>query len=212
MTLPMTGSTLMLRRVLRLAIVPAFAAMVMGGCNNKKGLEAEAQELRDKLEQTETALRDCETERSRILAENDKFRGGGGGGVTGDFGGADVSTRGTDVVVSVAGDVLFDSGSVTLKQSARQTLDRIAGTIQSQYGGHQLRIAGHTDSDPIRRSSWKTNERLSAERALTVEDYLSQRGLSKDRMYIAGYGPAMPKGDKKSSRRVEIIIISAGGS
>jgi len=66
------------------------------------------------------------------------------------------------------------------------------------------------DTDPIRKSNWKTNERLAAERALSVEEYFSTRGIDKDRMHIASYGPARPKGSKKDSRRVEIVILTNG--
>jgi len=205
------------RRLARVGILPLVALLALGGCKqNQTNLADENLELRDKLDQTQSALQDCETERARILAENERLRGGARGsgpaGATGFEGMGDVSRESSDIVVAVAGDVLFDPGSVVLKASAKQNLDRIAGVLQSQYSSNQVRIAGHTDSDPIRKSGWKTNERLSAERALAVEEYLATRGINKDRMYIAGFGPSKPKGDKKSSRRVEIIVIGSGGS
>lgn len=200
-----------LGRIIKAGLIPVAAFMILGGCAKKQNVEAI--ELRDKLESTEAALRDCESERSRILAENDKLRGGGGGGGPNPFDGmGEVSQTGSDIVVAVAGDVLFDPGSVVVKSSAKANLDRIAGVLQSQYGGNDVRVAGHTDSDPIKRSKWGSNERLSCERALAVEEYLASRGVSKDRMYSAGYGPAKSKGDKKASRRVEIVVIGGGGS
>ena len=114
-------------------------------------------------------------------------------------------------VVEVAGDVLYASGKADLKSSSKQTLDQIARTILQRYPSNEIRIAGHTDNDPIRKSGWKTNERLAAERALSVEEYLATRGIDKDRMHVASYGPARPKGSKKDSRRVEIVILAAGG-
>lgn len=210
MTLDRLSGSFGLGRIIKAGLIPVAALMLMGGC--KKQQNTEAMELRDKLDSTEAALRDCESERARILAENDKLRGGSGGGATGFEDMGDVSRAGSDIVVAVAGDVLFDSGSVTIKSSAKANLDRIAGVLQSQYGGNDVRVAGHTDSDPIKRSKWGSNERLSCERALAVEEYLASRGVSKDRMYSAGYGPAKSKGDKKSSRRVEIVVIGGGGS
>ncbi len=113
--------------------------------------------------------------------------------------------------MSVAGDVLFDSGKATLKSSAKKTLDKVASTIKSSYGGHQVRVEGYTDSDPLvkTKGTWKTNERLSGERAMAVEEYLCSRGLSKDQIYYAGFGSARPKSSKKDSRRVEIVILAA---
>jgi len=111
-------------------------------------------------------------------------------------------------VVGVAGDVLFDSGKTELKRSSKSTLDRIAGVIASQYPGRMIRVEGYTDSDPIRKSHWKTNERLSAERAMSVEAYLVSKGVDNDQVYSAAFGPASPKGSKSASRRVEIVILN----
>jgi len=61
------------------------------------------------------------------------------------------------------------------------------------------------------KDKWKTNERLSGERAMAVEDFLSSKGIPKDRIYFAGFGSDKPKSNKKDSRRVEIVIL-AGAS
>ncbi|MEQ9616472.1 MAG: OmpA family protein [Phycisphaerales bacterium] len=184
-------------------------------------LIAEARDLRARNAQVESALdeserirQQLESERDSLAAENNRLKNQANArpdlGFDG-IAGAQVSLRNGQIVVDVAGDVLFDSGKATLKSSAKTTLDQIAREIQSRYGGNEIRIAGHTDSDPIRKSSWKTNERLGAERALAVEEYLATRGISNDRMHIASYGPSVPKGSKQASRRVEIVIMASGG-
>lgn len=109
--------------------------------------------------------------------------------------------------MDIAGEVLFDSGSVTIKSGARGVLDSVVRVIQQRYPNAEIRVAGHTDNDPIRKSDWKTNERLSAERAMAVESYLVSKGLDNNRIHSAAYGPAKPKGTKRESRRVEIIIL-----
>lgn len=116
---------------------------------------------------------------------------------------------GGEIVVAVEGDVLFDSGRVDLKSSARRSLDRVASVIQSKYPGKQIRIEGYTDTDPIRKSKWRSNEHLSAERALAVEKYLVGKGLDNDRVYSAAFGPANARATKKDSRRVEIVILGS---
>jgi outer membrane protein OmpA-like peptidoglycan-associated protein len=114
-----------------------------------------------------------------------------------------------DLVVEVAGDVLFDSGSVTLKATAKKTLDTVARRIKGDYSGHTIRVEGYTDSDPLNKTKgkYKDNEELSAQRALAVERYLVSKGVSSRDVYSAAFGPAKPKGSKKASRRVEIVIL-----
>ena len=122
--------------------------------------------------------------------------------------GVDVGMRsGGEIVVGVAGDVLFASGQATLRTQAKSSLDQIAGVLKSQYANNQIRVEGHTDNDPIKKSGWKTNERLGAERAMAVEAYLVGKGIDNDRIYSATFGPSRPKGSKQDSRRVEIVLL-----
>lgn len=202
----------------------ALASLAIGGCKSNKGptvddLIAENQELRDRNQQVEQALNDAEGRNASLQSENADLKGqvsarpasqpAGPGRSTGFEGLGDVSMRGQNIVVSVAGDVLFASGSANLRADARGRLDRIISVINSRYGGNRIEVAGHTDSDPLRKTKakWQDNENLSAQRALTVERYLASKGVSNDRTHISGYGPAMPKGSKKDSRRVEIVIL-----
>lgn len=204
-----------------LALGIAVASLALGGCKASSGptiddLIAENQELRDRNQQVEQALNDAESRVASLQAENSDLRAqlaarpaAAPAAQTGFEGLGDVSSRDKNIVVSVAGDVLFASGSADLRADAKRTLDQIASVIQSRYGGSRIEIAGHTDSDPLRKtkSKWQDNENLSAQRALAVERYLATKGISADRMHISGYGPAMPRGSKKDSRRVEIIIL-----
>lgn len=198
------------------------ATFGLGGCNNplkdeNASLKQENAELREQLAAKDAALGDLE---GRLTASDSEARrlqselaakpaGAGGADETGFEGMGTVERGRNQISVGVAGDVLFDSGSATLKSSAKKNLDNIASVIKSRYGGNTIRIEGHTDSDPLvkTKAKWKSNERLSAERALAVEEYLASRGISSRQMYIAGYGPDSPRGSKKDSRRVEIVIL-----
>lgn len=148
-----------------------------------------------------------EAENAELAGKLEEMRASGQMSPTGQIGEATVYTRGSDVVVEVAGDVLFDSGKVELKSSAKRTLDEVASVLNRQFAANSIRIEGHSDSDPIRKSGWKTNEHLSFERALAVENYLASRGVQTTRMYSAGFGPDKPRGSKPQSRRVEIIVL-----
>ncbi|MEM1166478.1 MAG: OmpA family protein [Planctomycetota bacterium] len=209
--------------------------LVLGsGCENQPtaeevtlldALQQENMELRQANEDLNNALNSAQDQAAELAGERDQLftentdlrdqldqRGGGdSGGLQSAFGqGFDVSGRPGELVVTIAGDVLFSSGSATLKRDARRELDEVARVLNSSYAGNTIRVAGHTDSDPIRKSQWKTNERLSTERALAVEEYLVTRGVSSDRMYVAGFGSSQPRGTKAQSRRVEIVIIEGG--
>ena len=211
-----------------LALGALVIASSMGGCakdskSSLAALRAENAELREAQAHLDAALSECDLRYDALTQERDELRAQLDGATrpverTGDdFGfapgsGVTVSQRGGEIVVEIAGDVLFQSGKVDLRNDAKQRLDQIASVIQSRYPGNMIRIAGHTDNDPIKKSGWKTNERLSSERALAVEEYLGSRGVSKDRMYAAAFGAAQPKGTKQDSRRVEIVILASGAS
>lgn len=175
--------------------------------NDQTGrLTSEAQSLSD-----ENARLRAEVERLRASASQGPARSAGNSGFEGIAGVQGVTNRGEGLAVEVAGDVLFDSGSATLKSTAKQSLDQIASVIRRSYSGNRIRVEGYTDTDPLRRTRdrWKTNERLSAERALAVEEYLVSKGVPNDRIYAAAFGPANPKGSKRESRRVEIVILGS---
>mgnify|MGYP002777638990 CR=1 FL=1 len=206
----------------------ALSAM-MGGCQNNKNqlaeAEAEAAELRQRNAQIEQSLRErdatiAELQRAQMAAQQQAAQqavtGGGAprsGGNTGTGfegeSGVSAERTGEGIVVSVAGEVLFASGSADLKPSARQALDRIANTIKSRYSSNSIRVEGHTDSDPIRRSKWGSNQALSEARAQAVERYLGSRGISTGRISAVGMGSTRPKATKAASRRVEIVILGA---
>ena len=112
-----------------------------------------------------------------------------------------------EITAVVESDILFNSGKSTLKNGAKQSLNAVASALNSSYAGQPVRIGGYTDTDPIKKSGFKSNYHLGFERAYVVRDYLASRGVAADRMYIASYGPDRPAGSKAQSRRVEITAI-----
>ena len=206
------------RRFLSSVLGAAVCLTGLMGCNtvpreDYDAAVAESAQLRSELASTRERLaaansRTSTLEQDLLLAQSEveKALANGTTGFEG-IDGTTISSRGADVVVGVAGDVLFDSGKVDLKSSSRQTLDRIAGVLNSQYAGRQIRVEGYTDTDPIRKSEWKTNERLSSERAMSVEAYLVSKGVDNNRIYSAAFGAAQQRGSKAQSRRVEIVVL-----
>lgn len=103
--------------------------------------------------------------------------------------------------------LLFQPGKAELSEGGKAALAQVAVKIRSEFSSSIVRIAGHTDPDPIVRSSWEDNWQLSAERARLVLKYLVEQGVSKDKLYLSGYGPNLPYSHRKEeNRRVEIIL------
>lgn len=114
---------------------------------------------------------------------------------------------GNTVTVRVASDILFSSGKVDLKSTAKRTLADVSGVLKSQYSGKTIRVEGYTDTDPIKKSGWKDNLELSLQRSAAVHRYLQQQGVDPERMYAAGFGATNTLGSKAASRRVEIVVV-----
>ncbi|MBI5369046.1 MAG: OmpA family protein [Planctomycetes bacterium] len=85
-----------------------------------------------------------------------------------------------------------------------------------------LRVDGHTDSDPIKktRAIYKSgdNYELAGDRALHVTLHLKSLGMDPKHMYFASFGEHQPKAAdnskeaKKANRRVEIHFWNVGGA
>ncbi len=217
----------LMTKLMTVVTMSAVGLMGLTGCKSSKTsdydlLVQENEQLRQQLAsmdgnsaEAEAIRQQYESVRQRLEAENrdlasalDQMRNQpAAGGSLPSIDGAQVSARGSDVVVTVAGDVLFASGSADLKNDSKSTLNGVANAIKSNYGSNTIRVEGYTDTDPIRRSKWGTNEALSAARALAVETYLVSRGIDADQVYSAAFGPAHQRGSKAQSRRVEIVVL-----
>ena len=108
-----------------------------------------------------------------------------------------LETKDTDrgLVVSMP-DVLFDSGSYTLKPAARERLARISGIVLA-YPDLRLEIEGHTDS--VGSDSY--NQTLSEKRAASVRDYLVSSNVSINNVIARGFGKDTSSGGQQYRRR-----------
>jgi chemotaxis protein MotB len=119
-----------------------------------------------------------------------------------------------NIEITMESDVSFSSGSHKLTKKGRSTLDAVAHELNGRFSGNQVRVIGHTDTDPIRRSPYKDNWELGSERALGVIRYLhEQHRVEADRLVAASRGENAPlagntsKEGKARNRRVEIVVI-----
>ncbi len=110
------------------------------------------------------------------------------------------------LVVNVS-DVLFDTGSATLKPGAREKLARVAGVLLA-HPGLNVAIEGHTDSVGTESS----NQRLSEQRAQAVHDYLVTQGIPQLAVGTSGFGESQPVASndtaagRQQNRRVELVV------
>ena len=116
------------------------------------------------------------------------------------------------ITVTLPNTILFDSGKASLKSATSAELDHILSVVKQKYAGKEIDVVGHTDTDPIKKSPWKDNWELSAQRALSVSRYIIQHGISEEQVRAAGCGPARPVASnstavgKAKNRRVEIVV------
>ena len=116
------------------------------------------------------------------------------------------------ITVTLPNAILFDSGKATLKKATSTELDHIRSVLQERYAGKMIDVVGHTDTDPIKKSPWKDNLELSAQRSLSVVRYLKSRGVPAERVRAVGRGESKPiasnatASGKSRNRRVEIVV------
>ncbi|MDO8661960.1 MAG: OmpA family protein [Candidatus Omnitrophota bacterium] len=117
------------------------------------------------------------------------------------------------LVITVVGDLLFDSGKAKIKPGAYPLLDKVAAVLKDNMASFNVGIEGYTDNVPIQHSKWKSNWELSSARSLSVLHYLvNKEGVSPERLSAIGFGEFRPvasndtKEGRKQNRRVEIVI------
>jgi outer membrane protein OmpA-like peptidoglycan-associated protein len=114
------------------------------------------------------------------------------------------SARGLIVNMS---DVLFDTGSYTLKPGAREKLAKISGILLA-YPSLKIQVEGHTDS--VGGDDY--NQRLSEQRAQSVREYLVDQTVSADSVTAFGFGKSKPVATndtpegRQQNRRVELVV------
>jgi len=155
----------------------------------KAAADADAQQARTQVQQAEqekNALRERLREQLSVILETRE------------------TARGLIVNVS---DVLFDTGSATLKPGAREKLARVAGILAS-HPDLKIEIEGHTDS--VGGDDY--NQHLSERRAESVRAYLVQQKIPSSAVGAEGFGESRPVASnttpagRQQNRRVELVV------
>lgn len=127
------------------------------------------------------------------------------------------ATAGTGVAVTqtadnrlkldIPSDISFAVGRSDIQSNFRTILDTFATSLVNNPASN-VTIIGHTDST----GSDAVNNPLSLNRAASVRDYLSSRGVATSRVAIDGRGSREPlvandtAANKAKNRRVEIFV------
>jgi len=130
-----------------------------------------------------------------------------------DTDGMDIRRRGNETIINLPSDVFFASGSATLNGSGEKSMAKIAEYIRKNHPSGLIRVEGHSDCDPIRRTKAKfhCNWDLSFQRAHAVMHFLVEKGqVDPHHMVCEAYGEFQPQNpkDKAKNRRVEIVIAN----
>ena len=121
------------------------------------------------------------------------------------------------VYISLADNMLYQSGSYEVNSRAQETLSKIAKII-TDYKDYDVLVEGNTDNVPVSTTSAKmknirNNWDLSALRAASVVQYLQDHfGVNPKRLTAGGRGEYNPvttndtEVGKQRNRRTQIII------
>lgn len=212
-----------MNRILGSALISGVAFLGMGCAHNNlsqkvEQLTREKEDLMRQNTQLRTELAECEAKRTTMEQERqnrpmktqersneyqlpDDLKSAG----------VNLKRRGRDTVIEIPSDLFFPSGVSKLSGNGDKTLRRLAEIVKKRYPQAFIRIEGHTDSDPIRRtkSVYHCNWDLSFERAHSVLHFLIQKcGLDARRVACDSYAQYQPEDarNKARNRRVELVI------
>ena len=108
----------------------------------------------------------------------------------------------------VLNNIYFDKGKATVNTEYSSDLDKLIQFLNDNPAT-RLEIQGHTDNT----GKLILNNKLSQARAESVVNYLSNKGISKNRLIAKGYGPSKPivtnttEEGRQKNRRVEMKVI-----
>jgi outer membrane protein OmpA-like peptidoglycan-associated protein len=112
-------------------------------------------------------------------------------------------------MVFVLRNVYFDSGSDKLKPESFAELEKLRNVLQ-ENSDLRLEIAGHTDNV----GDAAANQLLSEKRAVSIYNYLIEKGIKTQRLRTKGYGDTQPlasnddeEDGREINRRIEVKVL-----
>ena len=176
-------------------------------------LLSDASALKGSVEEMESALRDLAARKAQSDARIAEYKS-----LLSRFqplidsGKLKVKIVGGRMVVELATDILFASGSAELSADGKTAIvevSRVLATIPDR----EFQVEGHTDDVPIKTAQYPSNWELAAGRSLTVVKTMVEAGLPAKRVSVASFGserPVTPNSSpetRAANRRIEIVVV-----
>lgn len=116
------------------------------------------------------------------------------------------------IVLGMAADVLFPSGSAALSATGRENVAEV-GRLLAKKPAYEFQVEGHTDNDAISTPQFPNNWYLGSARAIEVVQVLVQSGMSPENLSAASFAEYAPvtsnstAASKARNRRIEIVLL-----
>lgn len=116
------------------------------------------------------------------------------------------------MVVELATDILFPSGSALLSKEGKAAILEVAAVLKD-IPDRSFQIEGHTDDVPMKGALYASNWELASARAINVVKALVEGQMQPERLSAASFSqfkPAVPndtKEGKAANRRIEIVLV-----
>jgi chemotaxis protein MotB len=125
---------------------------------------------------------------------------------------AEVEREGDRIIVRLASQGSFVSGSANLQPGFAGLLTRVGNSLSATRG--KVRVEGHTDNIPVAFSErFNSNWDLSAARSASVADFFAQNSeLDQGSITVAGFADTRPietnntAAGRARNRRIEVIV------
>ncbi len=123
------------------------------------------------------------------------------------------------LTVNMVEEILFASGSATIKDAGLKVLARVSDIVKD-VEDKDIQVEGHTDNVPISsrlKDKFPSNWELSTARAATVVRFLRDQGVPGEKLAAVGYGPFQPVASndtaegRAKNRRIQIVLVPAQG-
>lgn len=120
------------------------------------------------------------------------------------------------LVITLASDIFFDSGSASLRPESRPILKKVGHILKSF--NNFVRIEGHTDNTPVSPGKaleqYNSNWELSGTRSINVlRHFTEDQNLPPEQLSAVAFGQYRPIDDNNTpegramNRRVDIVVL-----